>query len=253
MGLYINRIDHPKVFKNEESIREPNQSYFKRDYLSEWVQKQDEMSHKLLQAINGLQANYQQQVRTQKNRWEEADNRLQKLNDRYFRQEKLTGDALASQNRLENSVTKLHDKLEKEDELNQKTLDKIDTLQASNQTVTDKLAAQEAIQQQLIMQMDDTHNLQKQMSEQTARQEARQADMSERLENQEAMMKKVIRQLDNLRSIIYERTHHVVETIENSYDLTSTFFYNMLTGSKQPMTLLIMNEKNEESMQKSKK
>jgi len=249
MGLFINNLEHPRVFKNEGSIQEPNQAYFKIDYVSELVKRQEEVNEKLLHAFYGLQANYQQQVYAARNRWEVMDGQVKKLEDIHLRQEKLSEGAITSQHRLEQQVTNLHDILEKEAGFQQETLEEINRMQAANEGLENKLTAQETLHQQLASQMDEVYGLQKQMIEQTSKQEEKQEDMLKRLENQEAVMEKITRQLAHFRSIIFERTNHVVEKVENSYDLTSTFFYKMLTGSEQPLTLLMMKEKKEESKQ----
>src|SRR5699024_5257234 len=100
MGLFINNLEHPRVFKNEGSIQETNQSYFKIDYVSELVKRQEEVNEKLLHAFYGLQANYQQQVYAARNRWEVMDGQVKRLEDIHLRQEKLSEGAITSQHRL---------------------------------------------------------------------------------------------------------------------------------------------------------
>jgi len=251
MGLFINNLEHPRVFKNEGSIQEPNQAYFKIDYVSELVRRQEEVNEKLLHAFYGLQVNHRQQAYAARNRWEATDRQVKKLEDSHLRQERLSEDTVASQHRLEQQVTNIHDILEKDAGFQQETLNKISHMQAANEGLENKLTAQETLHQQLAGQMDEVYGLQKQIIEQTSKQEEKQEDMLKRLENQEAVMEKITRQLAHFRSIIFERTNHVVEKVENSYDLTSSFFYKMLTGSEQPLTLLMMKEKKEESRQES--
>ncbi len=251
MGLFINNLEHPRVFKNEGSIQEPNQAYFKIDYVSELVKRQEEVNEKLLHAFYGLQVNHEQQANAARHRWEATDRQVKKLGDSHLRQEKLSEDAVASQHRLEQQVTNLNDILEKDADFQQETLNKISHMQIANEGLEKKLTAQETLHQQLAGQMEAVYDLQKKMTEQAATQEEKQEDILERLEDQEAVMEKITRQLAHFRSIIFERTNHVVEKVENSYDLTSSFFYKMLTGSEQPLTLLMMKEKKEESKQES--
>src|SRR5699024_10817710 len=124
-------------------------------------------------------------------------------------------------------------------------------MQAANEGLENKLTVQETLHQQLAGQMTEVYDLQKKMTDQEAKQEEKKEDKLKRLQDQEAVMEKITRQLAHFRSIIFERKNHVVEKVENSYDLTSTFFYKMLTGSEQPLTLLMMKEKKEESKQES--
>src|SRR5699024_10454153 len=210
MGLFINNLEHPRVFKNKESIHETSHAVFKIDYVSELVRRQEEVNEKLLHAFHGLQANYQQQASAARNRWEAMDGQVKKLEDSHLRQVKLSEGAIASQHRLEQQVTNLHDILEKDAGFQQETLNKISHMQAANEGLENKLTAQETLHQQLSSQMDEVYGLQKQMTEQTSKQEEKQEDMFKRLENQEAVMEKITRQLAHFRSIIFERTNHVV-------------------------------------------
>src|SRR5699024_12788042 len=110
MGLFINNLEHPRVFKNEGSIQEPNQAYFKIDYVSELVKRQEEVNEKLLHAFYGLQVNYQQQAYAARNRWEAMDGQVKKVQDSHLRQEKVAEDTVASQDRVEQQVTAVHDR-----------------------------------------------------------------------------------------------------------------------------------------------
>src|SRR5690625_5547759 len=92
MGLFINNLEHPRVFKNEGSIQEPNQAYFKIDYVSELVRRQEEVNEKLLHAFYGLQVNHRQQAYAARNRWEATDRQVKKLEDSHLRQERLSED-----------------------------------------------------------------------------------------------------------------------------------------------------------------
>jgi superfamily II DNA/RNA helicase len=43
------------------------------------------------------------------------------------------------------------------------------------------------------------------------------AQIEKRMETQEALLSKISRQLDNFRSILFERTHHIAEKIEKAW------------------------------------
>src|SRR5699024_3701958 len=148
MGLFINNLEHPRVFKNKESIHEPNQAYFKIDYVSELVRRQEEVNEKLLHAFHGLQANYQQHAYAARNRWEAMEGQVKKLEDSHLRQEILSEGAIASQHRLEQQVANLHDILEKDAGFQQETLKEINRMQAANEGLENKLTVQETLHQQ---------------------------------------------------------------------------------------------------------
>src|SRR5699024_2125637 len=154
--------------------------------------------------------NYQQHAYAARNRWEAMDGQVKKLEDSHLRQEKLSEGAIASQHRLEQQVANLHDILEKDAGFQQETLKEINRMQAANEGVENKVTVQEVLHQQLAGQVAEVYGLQKKMPDQAATQEEKEEDMLTRLEDQEAVMEKITRQLAHFRSIIFERTNHVV-------------------------------------------
>src|SRR5699024_12866080 len=67
--------------------------------------------------------------------------------------------------------------------------------------------------------------------------------MLDRLENQEALMEKFHRQISEFRSILFERSSFLAEKIEDSYNLTSSYFYQLVSGSDTPLTLYMDQRK----------
>lgn len=237
MGLFINSFEHPGVYKNEEDIKEPNQGYLKIDYFGEMRKRQEGINHSLFHAYHDLKMRSHMQEDKQTKQSEEISNQLKGLRESDIQHQKIAGDTIAWQNRLEQKVMGLNEILETEAGLKQEIFNELNNREISSED--------------LAIQIGVVHDLQKQMAEQTGKQEEMQQNVLERLKEQEAVMEKITRQIEHFRSILFERTNHLVEKIENSYDLTSTFFYKMLTGSDQPLTLLMMREKKEESERKS--
>ncbi|MFJ5762579.1 hypothetical protein ACIQAA_26315 [Neobacillus sp. NPDC093182] len=85
--------------------------------------------------------------------------------------------------------------------------------------------------------------LQKQLSEKISKQEEFQTGVLTRLDQQEALTEKIFRQLNHIRSILFERTNYLAEKIDEGYKITSTYVYNLMTGSDQPLTFYLMNNK----------
>ncbi|CAM4078550.1 hypothetical protein [Lederbergia lenta] len=59
-------------------------------------------------------------------------------------------------------------------------------------------------------------------------------------------MEKVVRQIDHIRSILFERMTYLAEKVENGYRLTSSYVYKLMTGANQPFALFMANEKQKE-------
>ncbi|MBI0577134.1 hypothetical protein IEC97_07155 [Neobacillus cucumis] len=68
-----------------------------------------------------------------------------------------------------------------------------------------------------------------------------------RLDRQEALTEKILRQINHIRSILFERTNYLATKIEDGYKVTSTYVYKLMTGSDQPLSFLLRNDKKEES------
>lgn len=85
--------------------------------------------------------------------------------------------------------------------------------------------------------------LQKQLSEKISKQEEFQTGVLTRLDQQEALTEKIFRQLNHIRSILFERTNYLAEKIDEGYKITSSYVYNLMTGSDQPLTFYLMNNK----------
>lgn len=85
--------------------------------------------------------------------------------------------------------------------------------------------------------------LQIQLAQKVNKQEEFQTEVLTRLDKQEALTEKISRQLNHIRSILFERTNYLAEKIDEGYKITSSYVYNLMTGSDQPITFYLMNNK----------
>ena len=102
---------------------------------------------------------------------------------------------------------------------------------------------------QLVLKMNQQLELQKEVAEKMTKQEEFQGEVLERLDNQEALMDKISRQINHIRSILFERTNYLATKIDDGYKLTSSYVYNLMTGSEKPLTFFLMNRKEENQKQ----
>lgn len=89
--------------------------------------------------------------------------------------------------------------------------------------------------------------LQNQLSEKVSKQEEFQTEVLKRLDQQEALTEKIYRQLNHIRSILFERTNYLAEKIDEGYKITSSYVYKLMTGKDQPITFYLMNHKKGET------
>jgi hypothetical protein len=110
-----------------------------------------------------------------------------------------------------------------------------------------RLERYEDANHQLVRQMNEQFELQKDVAEKMTKQEEFQGGVLQRLDIQEALMDKISRQLQHIRSILFERTNYLATKIDDGYKITSSYVYKLMTGADQPLTFFLMNPKKEEN------
>lgn len=114
-----------------------------------------------------------------------------------------------------------------------------------------RLERYEDANHQLVLQMNEQFELQKVVAKKMMKQEEFQGGVLQRLDTQEALMDKISRQIQHIRSILFERTNYLATKIDDGYNITSSYVYRLMTGSEQPLTFFLMNNKKEENQKKS--
>jgi len=221
MGLFINSEQHHGMYKNVAKINEPNQTTFRRDHLAELLKEQQKMNDSLHKSILKLGILNEQRDEKQFNQWQEVSDRLGRL-------EKV--------NHQQDLQMMAHLKTLTDDNKNLQMM-----------IEDDRISSQEIMKQ---IKQHSLNNLD--LTQQLTEQKEGQREVLIRLDNQEALTEKALRQIDNLRSSLFERTNYLAEKIEDSYQLTSSYLYQLLTGADQPLTFYVHSEdrKEKESHQK---
>lgn len=247
MGLFMNKADHPDVFRNNQTIKEPNQNYFKLDYFAELMKEQKRVNNTLFDSFRNLESLYQQQKNTQASQWTEINNQLHSLMERSFQHEQFESQTMEWLTVLDRNNSEMQRMMENENMFKKDIMERIDNLRQSNQEIVNKLNHYGSSNKELVEEMNDLVDLHKKMSEGLSKQDDHQNHVIDKLENQEALMEKTLRQVGQFRSILFERTNYIAERIENSYNLTSSYVYKLMTGSDQPLTLYLDERKKAES------
>ncbi|WP_026567005.1 hypothetical protein [Bacillus sp. UNC41MFS5] len=112
-----------------------------------------------------------------------------------------------------------------------------------------RLESNENANHQLVLQMNEQLELQKVVAEKMSKQEEFQGGVLQRLDNQEALMDKISRQINHIRSILFERTNYLATKIDDGYKITSSYVYKLMSGTEQPLTFFMMNQRKEEENQ----
>ncbi|PFN97739.1 hypothetical protein COJ85_22135 [Bacillus sp. AFS076308] len=249
MGLFINKKEHPNLFKNSRQLKESNQVESRQDFLTELMKEQQKANMALNRALAELQTRYQQQTDAQNTHWKQVDYQLSDLKNSTFRQQKFENEMVTNLHSLHEKNVHLEAIIEKETQVRESLSGQINQISKTCDSIADRLDKNEETQQQLAMQMKEQLEMQKQAAEKLTKQEEIHGGMLKRLDNQEALLDKFARQLNHIRSILFERTNYLAGKIDDGYKLTSSYVYKLMTGSEQPLTFFLMNQKKEENQE----
>ncbi|OLS41869.1 hypothetical protein [Bacillus sp. MRMR6] len=211
MGLYINNNQHPGVFKARKQLNEPNQAVIIKNYLTEIVDEQQQANVSLSKTLEELKQRTIEYENVQAIQWDDVSEKLNEL--------------------------KTH--TQKNSEFESLVIQWLATLD-------ERMEKHETANNQIHMQISDQYLLQKQMSEKISGQEEFQNGVISRLDKQEALTEKISRQINHIRSILFERTNYLAEKIDDGYKLTSSYVYNLMTGSDQPISFYLLNKNKKE-------
>ncbi|MEC5423917.1 hypothetical protein QGM71_10490 [Virgibacillus sp. C22-A2] len=252
MGLFINRDSHRAIYKNDGILKEPNQGYFRKDHLSELLKEQQKVNDMLTNSLQGLKFLYEKQGHTHEERWEKVSKQLHGLRASNLEHEKIENHVIKQLKKVENDNQKLHLMMEEGILTEKDLLKRISQMSQTNQEVVTQLSAYASANEQLLLKMEEQHNLQKQMAEQIAKQDGVQEEVVTRLESQEAVTEKISRQIEYFRSVLFERTNHLVEKIEDGYKNTTSYVTRLITGSDGNSKNYMMNQEQKEKQNSNK-
>ena len=111
--------------------------------------------------------------------------------------------------------------------INDEIAQRLNQYEKTNDEMVNQLTQIETKNDSLLDKVDAQHTLQQTMTDQITNMEEKQNVLATRLENHEGLMEKVLRQLDHLRSILYERTNFLNGKIEKASEhFNKTFTKN---------------------------
>ena len=195
MGLFVNKYDHPEVYTDKTAIWEQNQRMSTIDPLAEWILEQKEANHALHQQLNILQAYMNRQEASQAKELRTIRNRLNGLQEREGRQEQFENEVMESFVQLHAENHNFHQELENEQSNTQEIAEELNNVKHSTIEMARRLEEFTSVQEEITTEV----------KEQLLKQEKTQQAVIGRLENQEGLTEKLLKQMDHLRSVLYER------------------------------------------------
>jgi len=247
MSLFINTGHHPGVFKNKNDITGKNQSYYRRDHFSDLLKEQQDVNHTLIQSLREIKRLNQEQTIRQEGHRKDLAAQLRGLEEQNKERKRFENKTLDSLYQLGMENAQLQKGLEADERIKQEMLEKITSISESNSRTEVSLYNQVSFNKQVIDQLKEVIEMQTQMNTDASQNNKQHDQLVNRLETQEALMEKTLRQLNHLRASLFERTHHLVEKMEETYDLTTSYVNQLLSGSNKPLTFFMTEEQKKES------
>jgi hypothetical protein len=236
----------PKVFTPKKPLPNPNQQNFRLNYLSEFMSQQLLQNETINESIDEVLTTVNQTHTTHELKIDqiiEESHQQKEMNHLFLEKVDLQG----------KSTEEIFLSLQHLNEKNQQLSESIVNEQLMNQAILDQLTFQDQQLRNTNSQLENYVNLAHELSAQLLLQEQILKEMNQKLQvhdiyhntvmesldKQEAMNEKIFRQLDFLKSLIYERVNIMIEKVENSYQSTTEYFdglFNKL-GFMRPFLL----------------
>lgn len=215
VGLYINKGLYPKVHLSSAHLKEVNQSEYRRDAMSEFLEFQQSMNQKLTESIVSVQQLFEKSNNTQQLQNITLNEAIENQESGQMRilnnLEKLEATVLEHLTTMNTERQELL-KMAKVDENQQQAL--FAQLSVQDQKTSDllnKIGELESFSKQLKQEMLASS---KELSAKIEVQDMYHQTVMERIESQEAVTHKMNRQLDNLKAVIFERIADIAEKID---------------------------------------
>lgn len=232
MGLFFNRENHSDLYSGNH-IDAKNQAVYRTDSLSEAMQDQMKSLDMMIEKYKEMEKQIQKQSEIQLDHWQTADIRFDEISKHQSRYRQFEHKAIDALERLDLKQVELQKILESKKAINEELVEQINLLKQSNVEIAERLDKFDTDQEMLLMKMDVQIAKQDQFSHSLEEQKATQTEIVERIEKHEGLIDKMMRQMDFLRSVIFERAHFLAGKIDNSYQLTTTYISNLKGKSNQ--------------------
>ena len=226
MGLFFNRKSHTDIYKGN-SIDEKNQAIYRSDSVSEALMEQK----KAIELMNVTYSEMDKQLQTQRtiqsDRWKTAGMHFEEILDYQSQHRQFEQEAIQTLENLDRKHIELQKLLDNKQRVNEELVEQINLLSQSNTEIAERLDKFDADQEKLLAKMDEQIEKQDQFSYSLEEQKIAQTELVDRIEQHEGLIEKMMRQLDFLRTVIFERSHFIAEKIDKSYQLTTTYISNV--------------------------
>ncbi len=275
MGLFMNKKQHPNIYKNLGALIEPNQVEYCINAFTEFVKEQKASNKSLNKAIDGVSSTQDKFHLQQKRQWQEMEQRIYELRILHKEHEKLEKQVMTWLQRLENKQSNLQTLIQNEQKDKKELLMQVQNLTNAQEEVISELnelvEAKEilklrfellasfkdevmdqfqlvnAANEQMLSKMDEQTALHHQISDKITNLEETQKVVIDRVDGQEGIIEKVIHQIDNVRFILFERTNYLEDKIEKVYQQAVGYIQKVKNHIIQPSSNELNSDVHEEN------
>ncbi|MFD1737262.1 hypothetical protein ACFSCX_11930 [Bacillus salitolerans] len=226
----------PKVYTSNIVNSNVNQHFFRTNPISQFIENQNRVNDQLHHSINTFtqsllntkqeQHHYYQQVVSHLERQESKANGV---NEKIENHEKKSASILDKVILLERQNEELRKKIENDSIINKAIMDHLASQESYSQKLVKRLEEHNQVMCDMKEELINQQEIYEKLNEKLDMQEVFHQTLLERLEQQEAITQKIVRQVDHLKSVIYERFSHFADKIEDSMKLTSGYLFSYLT------------------------
>ncbi|KAB2330208.1 hypothetical protein F7731_20725 [Cytobacillus depressus] len=234
MGLYTNGQIVPNLYNKKLQIKDtPNQDSFRVNYLQEVLQQQEAINRKLSDAYEEIDVQLTESFKDMHQilkrssskqdkdivdimiRLENQEEMMQQFLGKMHNQESNNKIILDRLSELEKRNIQIAESLKNESLINQAILDQVSVQHASTEALAGKINEFESIAENFSGQLMKQETIYEEISKQLEVQEVFHTTVMQRLDEQEALVQKIGRQLDNFRSVFFERVTYLSDKMES--------------------------------------
>ncbi|UAL50136.1 hypothetical protein MGI18_14690 [Bacillus sp. OVS6] len=215
-----------------------NQEFFRVNYMQEFLKHQQHVNTGLSHAADTLnsllhesrseQAQHFHAVYRQLEKQEAATSPLLSNIETQQSASRIMSERLEN---LEKSNKELMIKLLSEGHISQAIIDQLTFQDQSIKELSGRFKTYESLQEKIIDQLDSHAVLKEQIKDRLELQEVFHQSVIERISHQEALTEKISRDIDHLKSVIYERVSYIAEKVEENFKVTKEYIFNLFSKS----------------------
>ncbi|WP_042221141.1 hypothetical protein [Oceanobacillus manasiensis] len=243
MGLYMDRNKHRTLYKNKEHLTEPNQGIYIRNHVAEMIKAQKKINQSLQHQHMKTNQMFNRQQDTTAKQWREMLTELNALQQNNSMQDRRDAEMIRLLEQMEAKHTRMEKLLEDTQRTDKELSVKVNHLQLSQSDMKAHITSRDKEDKDLRASLQQHSEWQDKIETKLTKQEEHQKSVMESLEKQEALTEKLTRQLDHIRSTLFERTNHLAEKIEENYRLTTAYITKLFTGSENQIAHFKMDRR----------